>query len=1102
MSDQLWLDFDGPPAPAEVPAGTGGGDQDGRLPPEFDGASVLVRELARVAASRGRGRTVLVARTRGEGKELLRQVALRGQSWAGLEVTTVQPLATQTAMPRILRDGTVAADRFDEQAIAEQAIDDVISGTAGRFARFVNKVGFRDAVRRSVVALREGGVREGDLTPRVIGDREKQALVAEVLGRYEALLRKEKLVDSAGVLELALAALDDEPGLGAVGVGGQAVYLLPGLSDRGLAGRFVRALQRRGAVLLKTDPVEGLPAPRHLIWDVMPAEASGSWLHAVDRRPAHVAQGRLGEGPPRSDGDALPAGGGDLERIDLFAAASVYDELRGVLRRVLDRGARWDQVEIVTPDPATYGSALHALAGPIGISVNFAVGLPVERTRPGRVASAYFRWIENGFQEPVLRALVEAEDVKPPDPYGWIPGPRLARSLRRLRIGWGRTRYLAAVEDALEELPAASKRRYEDDEQFERRKLGTEKDLRALRALLAPVLAATPATSGEAEAGVVSPAHVAKGLKSLLAQVAPGTPTDGTARERLMSVLNRIEKTQTRLTDFASASNIVQGFLQISVPAPRAEGAAPWSAIPGTLHLSDFEHGGATGRPITFVVGMASTRFPGTVSEDPLLLDQERWRLGKGVLPLAKDRSTEARFLFAGLFARLRGEVAMSYCRWDPAEARALTPAPEMLQAYRLREGNGSLTFDDLERALGLAESRLPRPWIAGDVDASDVWLRALATDDGRLRSGLAAVGRFYPGLARGIEVDKALQSEQPSVHVGVLGAGSPPGANAAGSPYLDPFARLYSASALSTLGACPRQFLLKKVIRAKPPEDPEFDPGRWLDARQRGSLLHTVYQRTLHEVRKRGLVPEDDAFMALALAQVEEVGRQARADIPSPSAAVREWEIDALRDDARSFVEMIRDEPPKWLALERRFGFDEENVEFDTPAGSIQVVGAIDRVDDRPGGLRVVDYKTGSTFGYDSRSGTYDGGRRLQHVVYCRAASQLLGRRVDRMEYHFPTRRGENAVKLYEWDDLQHGGSLVAALLDGVSKGWFPATDDAKKDCRFCDYKEVCDVRESQWGDMSSRYADWTKRNLEEMEELAVLRRVRRWTKEAAFRG
>ena len=1129
MSDQLSLDFDasaGAPNGAEAAAGeearrSGDGRGDGGSGPEaglrddggpgpaFDSTSVLVRELAEVVRDRTAARKVVVARTRGEGKELLRQIALRGQSWAGVEVTTVQPLALQAAMPSILRQGARVADSFDEQAVAERALDDAVAGGGGRFGRFVNKVGFRDAVRRAVAALREGGVRARKLTPGVVRDREKQALVAEVLGRYEALLREEGLVDSAGVLELALAALEEEGrrgsgarpagdaldaergGLLRSGLGDHAVYLLPGLSDRGLSGRFVRVLERRGAVLLKTDAVEGLPRPAHLLWDVKPPEASGSWLHAVGRQAF--------------------AGGRAFKRIDLFAAASVYDELRGVLRRVLDRGARWDEVEIVTPDPVTYGSALHALAGPMGIPVNFGVGLPVERTRPGRVTSAYFRWIENGFQEPVFRALVEAEDVRAPDPWGWIRGPRLARSLRRLRIGWGRRRYLDAVERALADLPDASKRRYEDDEQFERRKKRTEEDMRALQAVLAPVLTATPHAGPRAEpaaAGVqsaaaagigstssagVSPAEVATGVKSVLALLAPGTPADDTARERLVGILDRIEATQTRLTDFASACNVVKGFLQVRVPAPRAEGkAAPWGAVPGHLHLSDFEHGGATGRPFTFVVGMDSSRFPGSALEDPLLLDQDRWRLGKGVLPLAKERSAEARFLFAGLFARLRGEVALSCCRWDPAEARELDPAPEMLQAHRLREGNGSLVFQDLEDALGLSESRLPRPEVQGDVDASDVWLRALAIDGGRLRNGLAAVGRSHPGLARGMEVDKALSRPEASVHVGMLGVGTAAKAGADRPSYADPFAMTYSASKLESLGVCPRRFLLRHVVRAKPPDDPEFDPGRWLDARERGSLLHSVFEGALSRARADGLDLDDDAFLALALELVDKEGQKARANIPLPSEAVRKWEMEALRDDARSFVEMIRDDRPRWLALEWRFGFGDGVVEASTSDGPIRVAGAIDRLDDQPDGLRVVDYKTGTTWKYRGKSGIYDGGRRLQHVLYCQVASQRMGKAADRMEFHFPTRRGENAVKAYKRDDLLRGGELVAALLEGMAKGWFPPTEDVR-DCRFCDYRDVCDVRESRRGGASSRYAAWTKLNLEEVEELSALRRARR---------
>lgn len=1027
-------------------------------------------------------------------------------------------------MPRLLREGVAVADAFDQQALVERSIDDATSGGAGRrpmrFARFVNKVGFREAVRRSVIDLREGGVRVDNLTPAVIDDREKLALIAEVLRRYEAHLRKDKLVDSAWLLESALGELAtpgdarDKPA---------AVYLSPGLSDRGLSGRFVRDLEQRGAVLLKTDAVEGLPPPSHLLWDVKPPTALGSWLHAVGRRAAAAVQPRLDEtlsisGAPTPGtapaASVVPVAGGGLECIDLFAAASVYDELRGVLRRVLDRGARWDQVEITTPDPNTYGSALHALAEPLGIRVNFAVGLPVERTRPGRVASAYFRWIENGFPEPVFRALVEARDVKAPEPYGWIRGPRLARALRRLRIGWGHPRYLAAVKRALANLPKLSKGRREDDEQFELRKKRTEENLQALRALLAPVLTATPLPT----TGPVSPATVACGVKRLLDHVAPGTPTDDKAHDELVGTLQRIEATQERLTDFTSACNIVKGFLQqIRVPTPQEEGTAPWGAAPGYLHLSNIKHGGASGRPFTFVVGMDSGRFPGGDLEDPLLLDKERWRLGQGVLSLAADRAAEARFVFAGLLARLRGEVSFSYCRWDPAEARALTPASEMLQAYRLRKGNDSLTFDDLERALGLAESRLPRPRVDSDVDASDVWLRALASDadGGRLRDGVAAVGRAYPGLARGIEVDRALMTDKPSVHAGILGGSS--GESDASSPsYLYPLAKHYSASALEDLGACPRRYLLKHLIWARPPDDPEFDPERWLDGRQRGSLLHCVYQRTLTEARRRELDPEDDAFLELALRLVDEEGRQASRDYPSPSATVREWEMDVLRDDVRSFVEMIRDRPPNWRKVEWRFGFDDEEVRLDTPAGAIRVMGVADRVDDRPdGSLRVVDYKTGSTFGFWGKTETYDGGRRLQHMVYCHAAAQLLGRPADvdeppadidqrpaEMQYHFPTRRGENAVKRYAWNDVRRGVDLVAMLLNSVSNGWFPATEDVKRDCRFCDYKAVCDVRVGRWGPVSSRYADWTKQHLDDMNELSILQGVRQWEREGSGFG
>ena len=1111
---QLYLDFDGRPEQGRVaegsespgagePRGAGGAPRVGGNA----GASVLVQELTRIARDTGRRRKILVARTRGEGKELLRQVALRGQSWAGFEVTTVRPLAMKCAAARLARAGTAVVDAFDQQAMVDQAIDEVmvagrLSASGSRFAGLEEKVGFRDAVRHSVATLRLGGIRARALRRGPARASGRRALLAGVLERFEDLMDTRNLADTAIVLETATAALDaapDQPGGAtdppapsetgdALGLPPRDVpmLLVPGLTGRGLAGRFLRALERGGAVLLKTDPVVGLTAPHGILWDVAPPEAAGSYLHAVE---GWDGSGGPGE-PEHSDADAPRRR--TRPQIDLFAAGSVYDELRGVLRRALERGARWDEVEIIASDPAMYGSALHALADPMGIPVTFAVGLPVERTRPGRVVATYFKWIESGFQESLFRALIEAGDVRPPAPHDSLPGPRLARALRRLRIGWDRARYMGRIEGVLRGIPNMLSGRYDDDENLERRKKRIAKELRALEALLDPVLQATPLMHAtKTVARSVSPAQVATGVKSLLARVADGTETDDTARERLGRQLDRIEATLTRLTDFPSASAIVKSLLAIRIPAPRTEGTAPWSSAAGHLYLTDLRYGGAVGRPLTFIVGLDSTRFPGSALEDPLLLDRERLRVGQGELPFASDRAAEARFNLAQLVARIRGTLVLSYARWNPAEARALSPAPELLQALRLREGDRTLNFEDLEKHLGLSESRLPRPDLPADLDVSDVWLRALATSDGRLRDGLKAVGVAYPSLGLGMAAANALEHDAATVHTGLLGTRSPPFA------YQDLRGRILSSSRLESLGACPRRFLFGNILRVSAPDDPEFDPHRWLDALQRGSLLHDVYEETLRQSRDRGIEPGDDAFLALALELADREVTKMRRRVPSPSKVVRDIEIGGLREDVRSFVEMIRNAPPPWSALEMDFGMDDVGVEI--PAGSgatVLVRGRIDRVDDHGSHLRVVDYKTGGDFGHGPKWGVYRGGRRLQHALYTAAAAAVTGKPIDRMEYHFPTRRGENRVRAYSASDIRHGGALVAMMLEGAAEGWFPATDDPD-DCRFCDFQEVCGVRLDKRGKPSCRFAEWTQRNLDTLPELSALKRARNWEDE-----
>jgi ATP-dependent helicase/nuclease subunit B len=158
--------------------------------------------------------------------------------------------------------------------------------------------------------------------------------------------------------------------------------------------------------------------------------------------------------------------------------------------------------------------------------------------------------------------------------------------------------------------------------------------------------------------------------------------------------------------------------------------------------------------------------------------------------------------------------------------------------------------------------------------------------------------------------------------------AAARPGADAfhgAITPRLDPRQNpdlLLSASQLEKLGACPHRYLLRYVLRVRPPSDPEFSPEQWLDALERGALLHRVFERALTAASEQRLPVAEVAFEQLVLAVLEEELVRQRAEQPPPGEAIYSLEADALREDTRAFVAMVREDGERWLLpLERKFG-------------------------------------------------------------------------------------------------------------------------------------------------------------------------------------
>jgi ATP-dependent helicase/nuclease subunit B len=344
-----------------------------------------------------------------------------------------------------------------------------------------------------------------------------------------------------------------------------------------------------------------------------------------------------------------------------------------------------------------------------------------------------------------------------------------------------------------------------------------------------------------------------------------------------------------------------------------------------------------------------------------------------------------------------------------------------------------------------------------------------------------------YPHLMAGVRAWKTrLRSDVATPSHGAITA----------RPHLDPRnnpLRVVSPTQLQTLGACPHRYMLRYVLRLKPPDDPQLSPEQWLPPMEKGALLHAVYERALNTVLADGIDLEGDAFEDAVMAILDSEIETMRARLPPPGGAVFDAERAALREDALAFIAMVREDGQRFIALERKFGRDSvEPVPITLPDGStLYLGGAIDRIDrTEDGRLVVIDYKTGSSLRYGGRSGTYDGGRRLQHVLYAEAAKRLFDAEVASAEYHFPSRRSENHRARYAQADLRDGLGLVTDLLELVAHGWFIPTNQAD-DCRFCDYAPACRVTVDAYGKVDSPLADWSREATGESADL--LRRIRR---------
>jgi ATP-dependent helicase/nuclease subunit B len=983
------------------------------------------------AASPTRAKWVFV-RSHGVGRTIGDRLALSGTDWANLRFVTPLDVAVRMGGPFLVERGVDPSEDGLGPALVMRLLLDLPAGSPGYFRALGDQPPMAAALWATLRELRMAGIGAGDLPADAFASPDKHAELVALLRAYERFLAEHARGDAATVFAEALQHPDWCPIQAA-----DCWTAQPNVVWTPLEQRLLDAMPGERLVPAACD-LPGVALPRRL----KDAE--------VDRRATRAPLAFLRQ--PESAPPASTRGEG-AAAIELFQAGGVEAEVEEAFRRIFESGRRLDDVEIICAR-RDHAALVWEKAIRYGWPVTTGEGLPAAMTRPGRAILAFVEWIRDDFAAGRLRRLLQSGDVRIDVPS--LTNANAARLLLRAKASWGRGTYAAALgAEAARERRRASRDDATDEDRARREARAGEAI--ALAGWIDALIARVPAldANGRLDLGAFADSVIA-----FLADIAARTSAlDAVAASALaeaigeLHALGRFDCTLDRAIRFIHERI---DSVTVGVDRPR----------PGHLHVSSLGHGGYAGRPLVFVVGLEEGQvFPAPI-EDAVLLDAERHRIAPS-LRLALDRTDETVYAALDTLARVSavagGRVVLSYSCCDLRAGRDTYASWILLQAHRVASGRPAATYRDLHEHLGGACSCVPAR-AGGALEPSRWWLHGVRRGGPSTRGDVLVA---YPALAAGLAAQAARASDQFTEFDGWVPTAG---------PVLDPCVaeRVASVTGLEDAASCPFRYFLRRGLGVEAIEVGERDRDVWINALDRGSLLHDLYAQLVRRCRAANraatVALDSDWLVERAEAALEDLALRT----PPPSTECRARETALFMDDVRLFVEGEEqlDASRTPVGVEVAFGYaaaedpeplaQPDPIDLDLGAGLVlRVVGRIDRIDRvGPHEYEIVDYKTGRYWPKDWL-GTFAGGRRLQHAIYGLAALELLKRvdasaRVVGAEYYHSSAKGQQARKRIPMPSRAAIAAVLADLRAVIASGTLVHSSTADA-CKWCHYQYAC---------------------------------------------
>ncbi len=986
---------------------------------------------------------VLIAPTYSAGRQLLQFYTLKGYSAVNLRIETITSIAEKLVKPYLLQHTLKAIPpvlaRHYILSCFESAKD---RGELKYFYELEVTPGVIRSIHQAILELKLSGLRPNDLLPEAFISKNKAEDLQHIFSAYEEMITKNRYVDYSDMLRIAIEK---------------------GKSNRSKVVYI--AIQHE-----KFHPLE---------------EELLQTLVNVDERCLNLRETQIDKA--------------DINKqlgISMFQANGENNEVREVLRQIKKEKLPFDQVTILYTSKEPYTQLFYDLANRHQIPVTFGQGVNIRNTAPAQLFLGLLQWIRNDFQLTDFVRLLQQGHLRIKE-----EGPSSTRMISRLRdaeISWGLDNYTSLLQAKLTRLDEQLEKMTQPEESYQ---FKLREEFAWLKNWFEIFIGEFPRDVAHARTQEpISYGELAQTLKSILEKYSPDKdPLDKAAKEKIVHELEV-------LTELGDAKSFEECRLLFSeMMEGLSVGASQPS--PGHIHVTSYKNGVWTQRPYTFLVGLDAQRFPGQIKEDPILLDGERQKLSHG-LHLRKDNPKEAKGMMDQLLSEMEGQLTLSYPAFDPIENREAHPSSYLLEVYRKKVGNSFAQFQELRESLGETKGYIPEN-LEAPVDEGEWWLHKLFNNEyDQVRE---AIFLAHPHLEKGLLARAGKESNVFTPFDGRI---------TGDLSSLDPRKNkelILSSSRLELLGKCPYAYFLKYVLKIEEPNEQEYDLGKWLNPAQRGSLLHKIYEIFSRELAARGEKPKVSEHESLLMQVVEDCLAEQRELLPPPSELVYTYEKEELLQSCRVFLsveeeyseegvpehfelafgtkkrsevadgaeedaENMKDGTEDAKDAEAKTGEAEEaevetkaDVELEAATEAVPITlpsgetfylrGFIDRVDKlHDGSYLILDYKTGSTYSYDE-NGYLKGGRQLQHTLYALALEYIFQQKgveeapkVHQSGYYFPTVKGEGQRVMRPQNQRESFLEALEDLLDIISHGHFTVTDDTKNDCKFCEYRTVCD--------------------------------------------